>query len=74
MVQTYALGLYSRSHLKGLGLRVQVLRFGPCPCHGDVRGRAVRDQQKEHDKAEVSISSGGTGARCVRPWLTRGIV
>ena len=31
-------------------------------------------QQKERDKAEVSTSRGGTGARCVRLWLTRDIV
>jgi len=31
-------------------------------------------QEKERDKAEVSTSRGGTGARCVSPWLTRDIV
>jgi len=31
-------------------------------------------QQKERDKAEVSTSRGGTGACCLRPWLTRNIV
>jgi len=31
-------------------------------------------QQEERDKAEVSTSRGGTGARCIRPWLTRGSV
>jgi len=31
-------------------------------------------QQKERDKAEENTSRGGTGARCVRPWLTRDIV
>ena len=30
--------------------------------------------QKERDKAEVSTWRGGTGASCVRPWLTRNIV
>jgi len=31
-------------------------------------------QQKERDKVETSTSRGGTGARCVRPGLTRDIV
>jgi len=54
----------------------------PFPSHNSLRERtplasstlSCLFQQKERDKAEVSTSRGGTGARCVRPWLTRGIV
>ena len=33
-----------------------------------------RRKERDHDKAEVSTWRGGTGASCVRPWLTRHFV
>jgi len=45
-----------------------------CPCNTASSTSSCLFQQKERDEAEVSTSSDGTGARCVRTWLTRGIV
>ena len=45
-----------------------------CPCITISSTLSGLFQQKERDKAEVSTSRGGTGARCVRPWLTRKVV
>ena len=44
------------------------------PCNTATSTLSCLFQQKERDKAEVSTSTGGTGARCVRPWLTSDIV
>jgi len=45
-----------------------------CPCNTASSTLSCLFQQKERDKAEVSTSRGGTGASCVRTWLTRDIV
>jgi len=45
-----------------------------CPCNTASSTLSCLFQQKERDKAEVRTSRGGTGARCLRPWLTRDIV
>ena len=45
-----------------------------CPCATAFRTLSCLFKQKECDKAEVSTSRGGSGAICVRPWLTRDIV
>ena len=45
-----------------------------CTCNTASITLSCLFQQKERDKAEVSTSKGGTGAICVRPWLTRDIV
>jgi len=44
-----------------------------CPCNTASSTLSCLFQQKERDKAEVSTSRCGTGARCVRPWLTRAL-
>jgi len=44
-----------------------------CTCNTDSSTLSCLFQQKERDKAEVSTAR-GTGARCVKPWLTRAIV
>ena len=45
-----------------------------CLCNTASSTLSCLFQQKERDKAEVSTSRGGIGARCFRLWLTRDIV
>jgi len=40
-----------------------------CPCNTASSTLSCLFRQKERDKAEVSTSRGGTGARCVRPCM-----
>jgi len=58
----------------GLTQRAPITPLVLGPCNTASSTLSCLFQQKERDKAEVSTSRGGKGARCVRPWLTRDVV